>query len=119
MVPAPCPLLAEVISIHAAALDAAHVHSRSVVTVTAPVPPDAGIVSTELPTVIPQREVDGKVSVVSDEVQESESAANASAANRLAGAVHGWVGELVRFARQPLLMHSRKQVSYPPATASR
>jgi hypothetical protein len=46
--PPPCPLLDDVIVIHAAPDDAAHVQSRSAVIVSVPVPPPAGAVGSEV-----------------------------------------------------------------------
>jgi 3-deoxy-D-manno-octulosonate 8-phosphate phosphatase KdsC-like HAD superfamily phosphatase len=51
--------------------DAAHVQSRVALTVSVPVPPDAGTVSTELVTVTPQRGGVGAVTEVFDEVHDA------------------------------------------------
>ena len=53
--PSPWPLLAEVSTIHCAVFDAAQVQSRAALTVSDPEPPLAGILSSELVTVTPQR----------------------------------------------------------------
>jgi len=49
-VPLPCPLAAEVREIQFTSLDASHVQSRVVVTVSVPLTPAAGAVATELST---------------------------------------------------------------------
>ena len=55
---------------HCAVFDAAHVQSRAAVTVSDPAPPEAGIASVELLTVTPQRDDDGPVTEVCDDVHD-------------------------------------------------
>ena len=75
--PSPCPLVADVITIHCAVFDAAHAQSRVALTVSVPAAPAAGTVSKELVTVTPQRAaVDGDVTDVFDEVHDAAAAAS-------------------------------------------
>jgi hypothetical protein len=69
--PSPWPLVADVMTIHCAVFDAAHVQSRVALTVSEPAPPEAGTVSTEFVTVTPQRGVVGAVTEVLDEVHDA------------------------------------------------
>jgi hypothetical protein len=70
MDPSPWPLVAEVMTTHCAVFDAAHVQSRAAFTVSDPAPPEAGTDSIELLTVTPQRDDDGAVTDVCDDVHE-------------------------------------------------
>src|SRR5262245_21434053 len=74
--PSPWPLVADVITIHCAAFEAAHVQSRVAVTVSDPAPPEAGTVSIELVTVTLHRCVVGAVTDVLDEVHDASPAAD-------------------------------------------
>jgi hypothetical protein len=62
--------VADVITIHCAVFDAAHVQSRAAVTVNDPAPPEAGTVSIVFATVTLQRSVVGAVTDVFDEVHD-------------------------------------------------
>src|SRR5688500_15689088 len=55
---------------HCAVFDAAHVQSRVAVTVSDPAPPEEGTDSIELLTVTPQRDDDGPVTDVCDDVHD-------------------------------------------------
>ena len=76
--PSPCPLLAEVSTIHWAVFDAAQAQSRAAVTVSDPAPPPAGILSSELVTVTPQRAAPGAVTDVCDDVHDAPTTANSN-----------------------------------------
>ena len=70
--PSPWPLLAHVSTIHGAVFDAAQVQSRAALTVSDPDPPLAGILSSELVTVTPQRVRCGAVIDVCDDVRGAD-----------------------------------------------
>ncbi len=69
IVPSPCPLRPDVIVIHEAVLDDAHVHSRFAVTVSTPVAPAAGASGRELLTATWHFTAVGDVTDVEDELQ--------------------------------------------------
>ena len=72
--PSPWPFDSDVITIHCAVLEAAHVQSRAALTVSVPAPPAAGTFPSELATVTPQRGAVGAVTDVFDEVQDADAA---------------------------------------------
>jgi hypothetical protein len=77
--PSPCPLAAPRIVSHAEDDEAVHAHSRAADTVTRPLPPDAGTLMSEAPSVTPHcGTVAGAVDVVEEEPQAAEVRAPSS-----------------------------------------
>jgi hypothetical protein len=78
--PSPCPLLGPLNVSHAAVELAVHAHSRLVVTASAPRPPDAGTLSSEVPRLTEHRgTVEGAVDVDVEDPQPAPANATASA----------------------------------------
>jgi hypothetical protein len=81
--PLPCPLLPDVITTQPAALDAAHVQSRVVVTVIVPAAPLAGAICIEFAALTSHFEIDGDVNETEEDPQPAVKEAASAAASAI------------------------------------